>query len=138
MTRNLTPRGYQLKSLILTRSFITNVPQTYTIQHKFSKFLISTSNIFVLLKAQNSRLHFNKDLQLAKLTIVYKFVTQSNLCFHLMISKLNILINPCNKDNKLLSIVEVRVESSGIGFQFINYQFITQFQRKEGFEIRLN
>ena len=34
----------------------------------------------------------------------------------LMISKLNILINPCTKNNKLLGIVEVRVESSGIGF----------------------
>ena len=34
----------------------------------------------------------------------------------LMISKLNILINPCTKNNKLLSIVEAMVESSGIGF----------------------
>ena len=34
----------------------------------------------------------------------------------LMISKLNILINPCTKNNKLLGIVEARVESSGIGF----------------------
>ena len=34
----------------------------------------------------------------------------------LMISKLNILINPCTKNNKLLGIIEVRIESSGIGF----------------------
>ena len=34
----------------------------------------------------------------------------------LMISKLNILINPCTRNNKLLSIVEARAESSGIGF----------------------
>ena len=43
----------------------------------------------------------------------------------LMISKLNILIHPCTKNNKLLSIVEARVETSEIGFYFINYQFIT-------------
>ena len=34
----------------------------------------------------------------------------------LMISKLNILINPYTKNNKLLGILEARVESSGIGF----------------------
>ena len=34
----------------------------------------------------------------------------------LMISKLNILINPYTKNNKLLGIVEARVESSGIEF----------------------
>ena len=34
----------------------------------------------------------------------------------MMISKLNILINPYTKNNKLLRIVEARVESSGIGF----------------------
>ena len=34
----------------------------------------------------------------------------------LMISKLNILINRCTKNNKLISIVEARVESSRIGF----------------------
>ena len=28
----------------------------------------------------------------------------------------NILINPCTKNNKLLGIVEARVEFSGIGF----------------------
>ena len=32
----------------------------------------------------------------------------------LMISKLNILINPSTKNNKLLGIVEARVKSSGI------------------------
>ena len=34
----------------------------------------------------------------------------------MMISKLNILFNPCTKNNKLLGIVEARVDSSGIGF----------------------
>ena len=34
----------------------------------------------------------------------------------LMISKLNILIDPCIKNNKLLGIVEAKVESSEIGF----------------------
>ena len=33
-----------------------------------------------------------------------------------MVSKLNILINPCTKNNKLLGIVEARVESSEIVF----------------------
>ena len=36
-----------------------------------------------------------------------------------MILELNILINPCTKNNKLLGTVEARVESSRIGFQFI-------------------
>ena len=49
-----------------------------------------------------------------------------------MISKLNILINPCTKNNKLFDIVEARVESSGIGFQFITYFFILNSKtRKE-------
>ena len=49
-----------------------------------------------------------------------------------MISKLNILINPCTKNNKLLGIVEARVESLGIGFQFITYQFMLNLKtRKE-------
>ena len=34
----------------------------------------------------------------------------------LIISKLNILINPCTKNNKLLSTIEARVESAGIEF----------------------
>ena len=34
----------------------------------------------------------------------------------LIISKLNILINPCTKNNKLLGIIETKVESSRIEF----------------------
>ena len=34
----------------------------------------------------------------------------------LMILKLNILNNPCTKNNMLLGIIEARVETSGIGF----------------------
>ena len=49
-----------------------------------------------------------------------------------MTSKLNILINPCTKNNKLLSLVEARVRFTRIGFQFKTYQFILNSKtRKE-------
>ena len=43
-------------------------------------------------------------------------LTQPHMVYTLIVSKLNILINPCTKNNKLLGILEARVESSRIGF----------------------
>ena len=51
------------------------------------------------------------DLLLVLLLFMGDFFRLSPSCTWLMVLKLNILINLCTKNNKLLGIVEARVES---------------------------
>ena len=74
--------NYIQRYFLLTRLTVTNIPWSFTIQHKFLKSPIFNIINFVSLMHNIVNSYLNKDPSFAKLTIVQDFITKSNLCFY--------------------------------------------------------